>query len=270
MPLGLWKSKWEIHREDMERYREEAKRRDAVYHERMEQRDAELREERGRADERWTELREETRDLHLKYDHELEETRLFNRELQIRMEKTYANLGTTLQYVGEELGELKEETRDLRVEYDREITATRLFNRELLIRLEKTYANLNATMVLVGDDLGAAPGGQLGGDDLPADEAERVHVDGDQDRALALRRQGERGDRGERLIEVAERVGAEERAAEGGGDHPGMGTGRFAGAVGDLPDALAPVVRRRPIGKEGAAHHLVDHQVDQVALFLDV
>jgi hypothetical protein len=50
MPLGLWKSKWEIRREEMER--------------------------------------------------EAAEARQFNRELLIRMEKTYANLGTTLELMG--------------------------------------------------------------------------------------------------------------------------------------------------------------------------
>jgi hypothetical protein len=58
MPLGLWKSKWEIHREDMNR--------------------------------------------------EFEETRLFNRELLIRLEKTYANLGTTLELVGERVESMGE------------------------------------------------------------------------------------------------------------------------------------------------------------------
>jgi hypothetical protein len=51
MPLGLWKSKWEIHREDMDRYRveaerhyEETARRDAEYREATDRRDAENRE----------------------------------------------------------------------------------------------------------------------------------------------------------------------------------------------------------------------------------
>jgi len=85
MPLGLWKSKWEIHREDMDRYHDEARR---------------FREE-------MRELREETRDLRADYDHEIRESRLFNRELLLRMEKTYGNLNATMAYVGEELGELK-------------------------------------------------------------------------------------------------------------------------------------------------------------------
>lgn len=61
MPLGLWKSKWEIHREDMER--------------------------------------------------EAAEARQFNRELLIRMEKTYANLGVTLELMGERIEANTEEVK---------------------------------------------------------------------------------------------------------------------------------------------------------------
>jgi hypothetical protein len=136
MPLGLWKSKWEIHREDMERFRQDMERRDAEFREETdrrdrrdvehrqerdrkdaefrqerEQRDAEFREGRIKSDERWIELKEETRDLRVEYDRELAETRRFNRELLIRLEKTYANLGVTMQLVGDELGELKEAVR---------------------------------------------------------------------------------------------------------------------------------------------------------------
>jgi hypothetical protein len=100
MPLGLWKSKWEIHREDVDRYREEMK----SYRE-------ETREDRVRWEAEARDLRARSDGLRADYNREVEETRLFNRELQIRMEKTYANLGTTLQYVGEELGELKAAVR---------------------------------------------------------------------------------------------------------------------------------------------------------------
>jgi hypothetical protein len=100
MPLGLWKSKWEIHREDMERYREDAERHRE-----------ETRADRARWEAETRDLRERSDGLRIDYTREIKETRLFNRELQIRMEKTYANLGTTLQYVGEELGELKAAVR---------------------------------------------------------------------------------------------------------------------------------------------------------------
>ena len=114
MPLGLWKSKWEIHREDVERFWAEMDQRHgehsnemARYREDTERFRREARTDRVTADERWAELREETRDLRADYDRELAETRLFNRELLIRMEKTYANLGATMQQVGHELHELK-------------------------------------------------------------------------------------------------------------------------------------------------------------------
>jgi hypothetical protein len=45
--------------------------------------------------------------LRADYNRELAETRLFNSEVLLRMEKTYANLNATLVYVGEELAELK-------------------------------------------------------------------------------------------------------------------------------------------------------------------
>jgi chromosome segregation ATPase len=75
VPLGLWKSKWEIYREEME------------------------------------ELREETRDLRADYDHEIVESRLFNRELLIRLEKTYAKLGATLERMGERIDRNTEEVK---------------------------------------------------------------------------------------------------------------------------------------------------------------
>jgi hypothetical protein len=89
MPLGLWKSKWEIHREDTTRFWAEMDRR----HE--------------EADRRWAELQEKSDTLRSDYNRELVEMRLFNREVLLRMEKTYANLNATLVYVGEELAELK-------------------------------------------------------------------------------------------------------------------------------------------------------------------
>ncbi|MFT3864853.1 MAG: hypothetical protein QM729_11325 [Solirubrobacterales bacterium] len=143
MPLGLWKSKWEIHREDMERFwaevdrrhvevREESDRRGREFRDRMERWDREFEEEKERrdaldevfreeraesdrrweelraeSDRRWTELGERSDSLRADYERELAETRLFNREILLRMEKTYANLNATLLHVGEELAELK-------------------------------------------------------------------------------------------------------------------------------------------------------------------
>jgi chromosome segregation ATPase len=97
MPLGLWKSKVEI-------YREENDRRHAEWREEMDRRHAEWREEMEY-------LRVETRDLRADYDREIAETRLFNRELLNRLEKTYGNLNATMELVGVELGELKAAVR---------------------------------------------------------------------------------------------------------------------------------------------------------------
>ena len=83
MPLGLWKSKWEIHREDMDRYREEVS---------IIVRSRQRRRRRSTAEQMARSQCVETRDLRADYERELSETRLFNRELLIRMEKTYASL----------------------------------------------------------------------------------------------------------------------------------------------------------------------------------
>ncbi|HEX3360492.1 MAG TPA: hypothetical protein VHS74_05815 [Solirubrobacterales bacterium] len=132
MPLGLWKSKWEIHREDMTRFWAEMDRRHEEFQAQMDRRheefqaqmdsrdrefeeekarrgarDAEYRDERAEADKRWTELQEKSDALRADYNRELAETRLFNSEVLLRMERTYANLNATLVYVGEELAELK-------------------------------------------------------------------------------------------------------------------------------------------------------------------
>jgi chromosome segregation ATPase len=118
VPLGLWKSKVEIYREENDRrhdeWRVEMDRHGAEWREEMDRRDAEWREEMDRRDAEWAKWREEMRDLRLEtrdlradYDREIAETRLFNRELLIRLEKTYGNLNATMEYVGVELGELK-------------------------------------------------------------------------------------------------------------------------------------------------------------------
>ncbi|HEX4753184.1 MAG TPA: hypothetical protein VH268_09800 [Solirubrobacterales bacterium] len=112
MPLGLWKSKWEIHREDMGRFRED-----------MERRDVEFRDGRIKSDERWIELKEETRELRADYDRELAETRRFNRELLIRLEKTYTNLGSTLQLMGDGIIAMRGEIHDLKSAVDAQTKA---------------------------------------------------------------------------------------------------------------------------------------------------
>jgi hypothetical protein len=114
MPLGLWKSKWEIHREDTTRFWAEMDRRHEEVQAQMDRRDREFEEEKsGRttreavSNRRWTELQEKSDALRSDYNRELAEMRRFNTEVLLRMEKTYANLNATLVYVGEELAELK-------------------------------------------------------------------------------------------------------------------------------------------------------------------
>jgi hypothetical protein len=86
MPLGRQKCKWQIRREDTTRFW------------------AEMERQRSEADRRRTELQQKPNATRADYD---AETRLFNSEVLLRMERTYANLNATLVYVGEELAELK-------------------------------------------------------------------------------------------------------------------------------------------------------------------
>lgn len=123
MPLGLWKSKWEIHREDMERYREETERREAEHRERMERLAEEMQEERAASEGRWLQLGEEARELREKYDHELTETRRFNREMLTRLDKTFANLQTTLGLMGDEIIAMRGELHELKGAVDAQTEA---------------------------------------------------------------------------------------------------------------------------------------------------
>ena len=52
MPLGLWKSRWEIHREEMAEHREDTERQWAEY-----------REERAKVDAEFADMRERSDDL---------------------------------------------------------------------------------------------------------------------------------------------------------------------------------------------------------------
>jgi hypothetical protein len=123
------KSKWEIHREDMERYREESERRSAGHREEMDRRSedaerrevehdekmerlfADLREERAASEERWLQLGDRTGELLEKYDRELAETRRFNRQMLTQLEKTYANLDGSLRLMGKQIEANTEEVK---------------------------------------------------------------------------------------------------------------------------------------------------------------
>jgi chromosome segregation ATPase len=123
MPLGLWKSKWVIHREDMEQRGTEHRQEMDRQREKTERFFAEMRAERAKSDERWAEVREECRELRTDYDRELAETRLFNRELLVRMEKTYGNLGTTLHLMGDEMIAMRGEIHELKHSVDAQTAA---------------------------------------------------------------------------------------------------------------------------------------------------
>jgi hypothetical protein len=69
-----------------------------------------------RTDERLIELYEQTRDLRADYTRDIAESRLFNRELLIRLEKTYANMGTTLGLLGDQVHLLAEQVIAMREE----------------------------------------------------------------------------------------------------------------------------------------------------------
>jgi DNA repair exonuclease SbcCD ATPase subunit len=115
MPLGLWKSKWEIHREDMDRhrenldrYREEANHRDREWREETRR----YREERLKSDDRWLEVREECRDLRGKYERELEETRRSTQEILGRMETTEKNIEAVLANFSEQMIAMRREVHE--------------------------------------------------------------------------------------------------------------------------------------------------------------
>ncbi|MBS1845500.1 MAG: hypothetical protein JST53_13875 [Actinobacteria bacterium] len=97
MPLGLWKSRWEMHREDMTRHREESDKRSADHEERTER----YREE----------CEKRSAELLSKYDRELAETRRVNRQMLTQLEKTYASLDSTLGLMGERIEANTEEVR---------------------------------------------------------------------------------------------------------------------------------------------------------------
>ncbi len=98
MPLGLWKSKWEIHREDMTRFWAEMDRRHEEVQAQMDHRDREFEEEKSSrttreavSNGRWTDLQEKSDALRSDYSRELAEMRRFNTGVLLRMEKTYSN-----------------------------------------------------------------------------------------------------------------------------------------------------------------------------------
>jgi hypothetical protein len=107
------------------------------------------------------------------------------------------------------------------------------------------------------------------GDPLRAhDEADDVVVDHADDLHLAPDVEPEVGHRGERLVDVAQRVGARDRAlpgAHGAGD-PRMALEVGARGLRDRGQPLAPPAAQVGVVDELAGHDAVAHQVQQLVL----
>lgn len=150
MPLGLWKSKWEIHREDMVRFWSEMDRRHDEFQRQMERRDKELAEEKDRRDRELKEEKARREEESARRDRELEE----RAERQAALDAQYREERERERAESEQRWrELREESDALRDDYNRELAQTRQFNREILLRMEKTYSNVNATLVYIGEEL---------------------------------------------------------------------------------------------------------------------
>jgi RNA binding exosome subunit len=72
---------------------------------------------------KWETLAEELREQRADYAREVAEARVFNRELLIRLEKTYANLGTTLGLMGDEMIAMRGEIHELKGAVDAQTEA---------------------------------------------------------------------------------------------------------------------------------------------------
>jgi len=138
MPLGLWKSKWEIHREEMARrdaewrewrtrsdeqraeWRKEADRRDAesgAYWAKADEQRAEWRAERAEAkaeraksDEQWAEWRAEAKAERAKADAEWRER---HDELMARLEENHRETMAAFKIAIDELRAVRSEVHDL-------------------------------------------------------------------------------------------------------------------------------------------------------------
>jgi len=77
----------------------------------------------GARKSKWEIVVEELRDQRADYTREVAETRIFNRELLIRLEKTYAGLGTTLSLMGDEIIAMRGEIHELKGAVDAQTDA---------------------------------------------------------------------------------------------------------------------------------------------------
>lgn len=117
MPLGLWKSKWEIHREDMARrdmeWKGEAKRRDIEWNDEMARRDKQWHAETRRRDREWREERARSDE---RWDRQLAETRRFNDELldrlDARLDENERKIEAALRLLGDEVIAMRREVHE--------------------------------------------------------------------------------------------------------------------------------------------------------------
>lgn len=157
MPLGLWKSKWEIHREDMARFWTEMDR----GHEEVQ---AKLRREQEESDRRHAAAmgqiereREESAGRHAEFqaqmerrDRDFEEEKARRDKERVESEERWAKLQ---EESDRRWTELQEKSDALREETRREFAETRSFNREMLIRLERSERNVEAALKMMSDEI---------------------------------------------------------------------------------------------------------------------
>ena len=117
MPLGLWKSKWEIHREEMARrdaeWREWRTRSDeqrAEWRKEADRRDAESGAYWAKSDEQWAEWRAEAKAERAKADAEWRER---HDELMARLEENHRETMAAFKIAIDELRAVRSEVHDL-------------------------------------------------------------------------------------------------------------------------------------------------------------
>jgi septal ring factor EnvC (AmiA/AmiB activator) len=120
MPFGLWKSKWEIHREDMARRAAESERRSEEHRAEMDRERiktdelfAEARAERARSDERWEEFKRQWAESNERWD------------------------------------KIEEESRTSRERFEAELVATRRSNEELTAKVEGSTDRIEAACTII-------------------------------------------------------------------------------------------------------------------------
>jgi chromosome segregation ATPase len=138
MPLGLWKSKWEIHREAMDR-------RDAEwrsYCAKSDEQWAEWRAERAKADEQWAEWRAE----HAKADEQWAEWRAERAKAQAERAETAAEWR---ERHDELMARMDENRREARAAFKIVVEELRAVRREVHDLTDAVNANTEAILKLI-------------------------------------------------------------------------------------------------------------------------